>query len=926
VSRRIVLTSFGWRESGGGTLVPRLLAGELVRRGWDVTVFYAGVGKVVGGPYQMVESDEDGVRLVGVFNRPHGLLDLGNPAREVDDPPITHAFASLLDRVRPDVVHFHNLHNLGASLVEEAASRGIRSLFSAHNHWLICPRAYLMRADGALCAGPGDRGADCATCAGSGDRLGYRTRLEEIRARMSRSVSVLLAPTEAVKRALVSGGYPAEMIDVLPQALPGSDAVWRELGEQRAPGRPDGPLRVGFFGSVLPHKGAHVLVEAAQRAAGDVRVEIYGELPAGYGAALRGLDRRGIVTLHGDYSHADLPRLLAGVDVAVVPSVVYETQVLVIGECLAGRVPVVASRLGGIPDSITDGETGFLFDAGDAADLAAKLDRLAQDRELHAAMQRRIGPPCSFASWVDQLEAYYAGSRPAAGRPERQPLALRWIGDHARATSLSIINQRVGDELERDRGIVLQRFERDGSSPDAPLPHLAQVEVRHHWPPDLRPAPAGRLALIQPWEFGAIPADWVAPLRANVDELWVPSEYVRRMYLAAGLEADRVRVVPNGVDLERFRPDGPRMEIDAPSGLRLLFVGGMIGRKGPDLLLAAYERAFAGRDDVTLVVKDFGADSVYAGDRSALREWSESGRLPCLVYLHGELSTEELASLYRACDVLVHPYRGEGFAMPVLEAMACGLPPIVTAGGPTDEFCPPDAAWRIRAQRRDLPEERVDTLRTAGRPWMLEPDADHLAELMLAAADESERRRRSRAARPAAERLSWQAVGASYRERIGLLAARPPLAAQPAPGAPDLPGSASTRVLATPAWRGADELGALLASWAAAVAPGDDACLYLLADPRLEGDPARLESHVVDAAARAGVDLERSGDVTVLVQPLHGDDAVRLHRAFDAYVALHDACDGHSRLAAAAGSARLPAQGDELGTWLAARAAARRAA
>jgi hypothetical protein len=83
VSRRVILTSFGWRESGGGTLVPRLLAGELVRRGWEVTVFYAGVGKVAPGtPYQVVESEEGGVRLVGVFNRPHALLDLGNPARE----------------------------------------------------------------------------------------------------------------------------------------------------------------------------------------------------------------------------------------------------------------------------------------------------------------------------------------------------------------------------------------------------------------------------------------------------------------------------------------------------------------------------------------------------------------------------------------------------------------------------------------------------------------------------------------------------------------------------------------------------------------------------------------------------------------------------------------------------------------------------
>jgi hypothetical protein len=65
------------------------------------------------------------------------------------------------------------------------------------------------------------------------------------------------------------------------------------------------------------------------------------------------------------------------------------------------------------------------------------------------------------------------------------------------------------------------------------------------------------------------------------------------------------------------------------------------------------------------------------------------------------------------------------------------LPVIHTAGGPTDEFCPPEAGWRIRSHRRPLPGGRVDRFQTAGEPWMLEPDIAHLAELearVLAAA------------------------------------------------------------------------------------------------------------------------------------------------------------------------------------------------
>src|SRR4029077_8968861 len=128
---------------------------------------------------------------------------------------------------------------------------------------------------------------------------------------------------------------------------------------------------------------------------------------------------------------------------------------------------------------------------------------------------------------------------------------------------------------------------------------------------------------------------------------------------------DRVVTIPNGVDLDVFRPDGPERDVPgAGEGTRFLFVGGLIARKGADVLFSAWRQAFAGRDDVTLVLKDFGADGIYRNDgRKPIREHAAAGALPRIVLIDDELSTEDLAGLYRACDVLVHPYRGEGFAM-----------------------------------------------------------------------------------------------------------------------------------------------------------------------------------------------------------------------------------------------------------------------
>jgi glycosyltransferase involved in cell wall biosynthesis len=911
-----MLTSFGYNDSGGGTIVPRYLSRELARRGWDVTVFHAAVGRIEDAPpYTVRRWYEGGVRLIGVFNRPHGLFDMGNPQREIDDPPITAAFAAALDRHRPEVVHVHNLHNLGAALLDEIAERGIPAHYSTHNYWPICPRAYLYTETLELCNGPGD-GARCAACTGNDDRRGHQQRLTEIRARFQRGLTSILAVSEAMKRTLVTNGYPTEMIDVVRQAMPQEQEIWEAAGAHREPGRRGDSLRVGFIGSAYPHKGPSLLVEAAQRCTSEVRVQIHGDSHPRFAEHLRSLDNRGVVELCGPFSHGDLADRLAGIDVAVVPSLWWDCAPLVVAECLAAGVPVLAARMGGIPDFVTDGVDGLLFDGRDAADLTAKLDRLAGEDGLLERLQEGIRPPRRFSDYVDELERVYAGGRRAATGEDRLPVTLTWRGDQLRKTSLATINREVCARIAGD-GVAVQRILRSGESLDPGLPFAAEIEVRHQWPYDFGPAQS-RLAAIQPWEFGAIPAEWVEPIRRNVDEVWVPSEFVRRMYLTAGVDPDQVRVIPNGVDTSLFRPDGPALELDAPAGTRFLFVGGLIERKGPDLLLAAYLDAFEGRDDVCLVLKDFGADTIYPGaDRTRLEEYAAGRRLPRIVYLHGDLDDQEMATLYRACDVMVLPYRGEGFCMPALEAMASGLPVIVPAGGPTDEFVPDTACWRVPAEIRRKPVDVVDRWPTAGTPFMLEPDVEALRDLLLAADRDAEgRAQRGAAGHQAAQSLTWDAVAAAYRERIAAIAARPPRSARPGNAFP-LEGDAAARLLASPAWLGRDRLGELLAAWTQVTAAGQPACLYLLADRRRHSDSNVLATKVMAAAEEAGANLDTGADITVVLQDLSPGVEAAVHAAATGFVVLHGADAGGMRLATQAGNPVLGPMADELGRWLA---------
>jgi glycosyltransferase involved in cell wall biosynthesis len=279
---------------------------------------------------------------------------------------------ALVAREKPDVAHFHNtLARISPAAYYACDEAGLPVVQTLHNYRLLCPNAALLR-DGRVCEEclgrsvpwPGVvhacyRDSRLATAA-----VASMLAVHRAMGTWQRKVNVYVALTEFAKRKFVEGGLPVEKIVVKPNFMVRDPGLRNGLGEH-----------VLFVGRLSEEKGPQVLLRAWTRLGGRIPLKIAGDGPL-HGEVRREIGGKGLdgVELLGRVSSEEITGLLHGARFLIFPSVWFEGFPMAIAEAFACGVPVIASRLGSMAEIVTEGKTGLHFTAGDAQDLAAKVE------------------------------------------------------------------------------------------------------------------------------------------------------------------------------------------------------------------------------------------------------------------------------------------------------------------------------------------------------------------------------------------------------------------------------------------------------------------------------------------------------------------------------------------------------------------------
>jgi glycosyltransferase involved in cell wall biosynthesis len=326
------------------------------------------------------------------------------------------AMEAVLDRVRPDVVHLHNIyHQLSPSILRPIKRRGIRTVMTLHDYKLACP-TYQFLDNGKICEAcvPGKfRHAALKACNGSRSASALAAVELTLHTVLGayKPVDVFICPSDFMLRKMREAKVFPERLTHIPHFC---DLA--QIEQATAPG-----AGVLFAGRLSSEKGVDTLIDAAALLPEGIPVTIAGDGPDMRELQARA-ERAGVsdrVTFAGRLPSGELHRRMRDAAVVVAPSRWYENQPMVVLEAFGAARPVIATNLGGFPELITDGVTGRLVKHDDPTALAHALTALASDpvraHEMGVAAHRDAIERFAIDPHLERLDQAYATASELTG-------------------------------------------------------------------------------------------------------------------------------------------------------------------------------------------------------------------------------------------------------------------------------------------------------------------------------------------------------------------------------------------------------------------------------------------------------------------------------------------------------------------------------
>jgi glycosyltransferase involved in cell wall biosynthesis len=403
--------------AGGAELVVAYLAEGLVERGHRATVV-----STCGPDMEPYPAESrNGVDVLRFFPRNmywsfaregqspvrRGLWHL----RDAWNRDAARRFHAILADSQPDVVHTHVIDGFSASIWRRARRRGLPVVHTAHDYHLICPRAFLLTRNWRICTQP---------------RLPCRA-YRAWHLHTTADVDLFVSPSQFLLDKHREAGLAVRQTAVVRNGIPTPSP---SASCKAASGKGS---RFLLLCRLTEEKGVRVVLDAVRRLPPDLRFELTiagrGPLePVVREASAADPRVRFVGFVQGDEKHA----LLSNADHLLIPSVWYENAPVTVVEAAAYGIGVIGSRIGGIPELVSEGSTGLLFEPGDAAGLAAIMHRLAtgefalqglRQAAQEVARRHAIGPMIdAYLQHYQSLGGVAARARGGAAPPARSRL------------------------------------------------------------------------------------------------------------------------------------------------------------------------------------------------------------------------------------------------------------------------------------------------------------------------------------------------------------------------------------------------------------------------------------------------------------------------------------------------------------------------